>query len=196
MIQYTTLPFFLILQNTSKYKGLRSYINLWKSIIRNSAILMRTWRSCMRAALQSAFIVIPKIPQTHHVCRDSTRAWRKQMCAASQDSESSCNKSQKDRRPTTYKKTPLSFDIGKTTVFHTASLRLCSFLARHFCSKVGTIVRCQCRCCKARQLRDSRKLFHFLRQALSCRVSSAKEHRRSSDSVPAAINEKAQELHL
>ena len=36
MIQYTTLPFFLILQNTSKYKGLRSYINLWKSIVRNS----------------------------------------------------------------------------------------------------------------------------------------------------------------
>ena len=28
MIQYTTLPFFKILQNTSKYKGLRSYINL------------------------------------------------------------------------------------------------------------------------------------------------------------------------
>ena len=36
MIQYTTLPFFLILQNTSKYKGLRSYINLWKSIVRKS----------------------------------------------------------------------------------------------------------------------------------------------------------------
>ena len=36
MIQYTTLPFFKILQNTSKYKGLRSYINLWKSIIRKS----------------------------------------------------------------------------------------------------------------------------------------------------------------
>lgn len=38
MIQYTTLPFFLILQNTSKYKGLRSYINLWKSIVRKSAV--------------------------------------------------------------------------------------------------------------------------------------------------------------
>ena len=37
MIQYTTLPFFKILQNTSKYKGLRSYINLWKSIIRKSS---------------------------------------------------------------------------------------------------------------------------------------------------------------
>ena len=36
MIQYTTLPFFKILQNTSKYKVLRSYINLWKSIIRKS----------------------------------------------------------------------------------------------------------------------------------------------------------------
>ena len=36
MIQYTTLPFFKILQNTSKYKGLRSYINLWKSIVRKS----------------------------------------------------------------------------------------------------------------------------------------------------------------
>ena len=38
MIQYTTLPFFLILQNTSKYKGLRSYINLWKSIVRKSPV--------------------------------------------------------------------------------------------------------------------------------------------------------------
>ncbi len=38
MIQYTTLPFFKILQNTSKYKALRSYINLWKSIVRNSHI--------------------------------------------------------------------------------------------------------------------------------------------------------------
>lgn len=94
------------------------------------------------------------------------------------------------------KKTPLSFDIGKTTVLHTASLRLCSFLARHFCSNVGTIVLCQCRCCKARHLRDSRKRFHFLRQALSCRVSSAKEHQHSSDSVSAAINEKARGLHL
>ena len=65
---------------------------------------MRTWRSCMRAALQNAFIVIPKIPQTHHVCRDSARACRKQMRAASQDSESSCNSSQKDRRATTCKK--------------------------------------------------------------------------------------------
>ena len=36
MIQYTTLPFFKILQNISKYKGLRSYINLWKSIVRKS----------------------------------------------------------------------------------------------------------------------------------------------------------------
>ena len=41
-----------------------------------------------------------------------------------------CNRSQKDRRAATYKKTPLSFDIGKTTVFHTASLRLCSFFWR------------------------------------------------------------------
>ena len=65
---------------------------------------MRTWCSCMSAALQSAFIVIPKIPQTHHVCRDSARAWRKQMRAASQNSERSCNRSQKDCRPTTYKK--------------------------------------------------------------------------------------------
>ena len=31
-----------------------------------------------------------------------------------------------------YKKTPLSFDIGKTTVFHTASLRLCIFLRSTF----------------------------------------------------------------
>ena len=38
-----------------------------------------------------------------------------------------CNRSQKDRRAATYKKTPLSFDIGKTTVFHTASLRLWIF---------------------------------------------------------------------
>lgn len=38
MIQYTTLPFFKILQNTSKYKVLRSYINLWKSIIRKSPV--------------------------------------------------------------------------------------------------------------------------------------------------------------
>lgn len=93
--------------------------------------------------------------------------------------------------PLPAKKTPLSFDIGKTTVLHTATLRLCSFLARHFCSNVGTIVLCQLRRCKARHLRDSRKRFHFLRQALSCRVSSAKEYRRSNDSVSAAINEKA-----
>ena len=59
------------------------------------------------------------------------------------------------------------------------------FLARHFCSNVGTIVLyvgtivlCQLRRFKARHLRDSRKRFHFLRQALSCRVSSAKEHRQ------------------
>lgn len=38
MIQYTTLLFFKILQNTSKYKSLRSYINLWKSIVRKSII--------------------------------------------------------------------------------------------------------------------------------------------------------------
>ena len=30
------------------------------------------------------------------------------------------------------KKTPLPFDIGKTTVFHTASLRLCIFLRSTF----------------------------------------------------------------
>lgn len=45
MIQYTTLPFFKILQNTSKYKGLRSYINLWKSIIRKSI------NSCLYASM-------------------------------------------------------------------------------------------------------------------------------------------------
>lgn len=43
-----------------------------------------------------------------------------------------CNRSQKDRRAATYKKTPLSFDIGKTTVFHTASLRLFIFLRGTF----------------------------------------------------------------
>ena len=96
-----------------------------------------------------------------------------------------CNRSQKDRRAATYKKTPLFFDIGKTTVFHTASLRLWIFFARHFCSNVGTIVLyvgtivlCQLRRCKARHLRDSRKLFNFLRQEPSCRMSSAKEHRQ------------------
>lgn len=47
MIQYTTLPFFLILQNTSKYKGLRSYINLWKSIVRKSI------NSCLYASIVS-----------------------------------------------------------------------------------------------------------------------------------------------
>ena len=47
MIQYTTLPFFKILQNTSKYKGLRSYINLWKSIIRKSI------NSCLYASISS-----------------------------------------------------------------------------------------------------------------------------------------------
>ena len=36
MIYYITLLFFKISQNTSKYKVLRSYINLWKSIVRNS----------------------------------------------------------------------------------------------------------------------------------------------------------------
>ena len=36
MIQCIILPFFKILQNTSKYKGLRSYINLWKNIVRKS----------------------------------------------------------------------------------------------------------------------------------------------------------------
>ena len=45
MIQYTTLPFFKILQNTSKYKVLRSYINLWKSIIRKSI------NSCLYASI-------------------------------------------------------------------------------------------------------------------------------------------------
>lgn len=35
MIYYITLLFFKISQNTSKYKVLRSYINLWKSIVRN-----------------------------------------------------------------------------------------------------------------------------------------------------------------
>ena len=86
--------------------------------------------------------------------------------------------------PLPAKKT-LSFDIGKTTVFHTASLRLWIFFARHFCSNVGTIVLyvgtivlCQLRRCKARHLRDSRKLFNFLRQAPSCRMSYAKEHRQ------------------
>ena len=64
------------------------------------------------------------------------------------------------------------YDIGKTTVLHTASLRLCSFFARLFCSNVGTIMLyvrtimlCQLRRCSARHLRDSRKLFNFLRQA-------------------------------
>lgn len=87
---------------------------------------------------------------------------------------------------TTYKKkTPLSFDIGKTTVLHTASLRLCSFFARLFCSNVGTIMLyvrtimlCQLRRCSARHLRNSQKLFNFLRQAPSCRMSSAKGHRQ------------------
>lgn len=34
--------------------------------------------------------------------------------------------------PLPAKKTPLSFDIGKTTVIHTASLRLCIFLRSTF----------------------------------------------------------------
>ena len=34
--------------------------------------------------------------------------------------------------PLPAKKTPLSFDIGKTTVLHTASLRLCIFLRDTF----------------------------------------------------------------
>ena len=47
MIQYTTLPFFKILQNISKYNGLRSYINLWKGIVRNSI------NSCLYASISS-----------------------------------------------------------------------------------------------------------------------------------------------
>ena len=54
MIQYTTLPFFLILQNTSKYKGLRSYINLWKSIVRKSI------NSCLYCSILSISSCYPK----------------------------------------------------------------------------------------------------------------------------------------
>ena len=45
MIQCIILPFFKILQNTSKYKGLRSYINLWKNIVRKSI------NSCLYASI-------------------------------------------------------------------------------------------------------------------------------------------------
>lgn len=39
--------------------------------------------------------------------------------------------------PLPAKKTPLSFDIGKTTVLHTASLRLCIFLRDTFVQMSG-----------------------------------------------------------
>ena len=78
MIQYTTLPFFKILQNTSKYKGLRSYINLWKSIIRKSInswsenrVFMATSNCCH---INHGIIVSIKLTQNKEdLSNDNTR---------------------------------------------------------------------------------------------------------------------------